>query len=171
MAEAKFCLNPRGDSPSSGRLFYAIALGCIPILISDPWVTMAEPFDGLLPFGDFATFVDEGEAITQTVAALSSRLEALGGIATASADALEKPRRRWRFPAAGSAAAVTLAARVEAMGLAHRAALWQLPHNELLANLTLASALRVVEEPEPPAEGLVPLGVAHARPHGSRSEG
>ena len=50
------------------------------------------------------------------------------------------------------------------MGLAHRAALWQLPHNELLANLTLASALRVVEEPEPPAEGLVPLGVAHAKP-------
>lgn len=164
MAEAKFCLNPRGDSPSSGRIFYSIALGCIPILISDPWVTMAEPFDGLLPFGDFATFVDEGEAITKTVVALSARLEALGGIATASADALEKQRRRWRFPAAGSAAAVTLAARVEAMGLAHRAALWQLPHNELLANLTLASALRIVEEPEPPAEGLVPLGVAHVKP-------
>ena len=97
MAEAKFCLNPRGDSPSSGRIFYSIALGCIPILISDPWVTMAEPFDGLLPFGDFATFVDEGEAITKTVVALSARLEALGGIANASADALEKQRRRWRF--------------------------------------------------------------------------
>ena len=164
MAEAKFCLSPRGDSPSAGRVFYAIALGCIPILISDPWVTMAEPFDGLLPFGDFATFVGEGDAITKTVVALSARLEALGGIANASADALKEQRRHWRFPAAGSAAAVPLAARVEAMGLAHRAALWQLPRNELLANLTLASALRIVEEPEPPAEGFVPLGVAHAKP-------
>ena len=37
MRKSVFCLVPRGDSPSSRRLFDAVSAGCIPVIISDDY--------------------------------------------------------------------------------------------------------------------------------------
>ena len=43
MSQSKYCIVPRGDSPSSKRFYDAIMYGCIPIIISDGFDL---PFDG-----------------------------------------------------------------------------------------------------------------------------
>ena len=35
MRRAKYCLVPRGDTPSSSRFYDAVACGCVPVVISD----------------------------------------------------------------------------------------------------------------------------------------
>ena len=150
MANSKFCLTPRGDSPSSGRIFYAIALGCMPIVVADPWLSMAEPFDGLLDYAQFALFVAEADAITTPTSSLAARFEELGGTRVKTAGEwtkytpMHKAKVRWHFPDAGTTAAERLATRLEAMQQAYLATLWQHPRNELIANLTLESARRVI---------------------------
>eukprot|EP00930_Biecheleria_cincta_P100346 TRINITY_DN9198_c0_g1_i1.p1 TRINITY_DN9198_c0_g1~~TRINITY_DN9198_c0_g1_i1.p1 ORF type:complete len:463 (+),score=68.55 TRINITY_DN9198_c0_g1_i1:78-1466(+) len=44
MLKARFCLVPEGDTPTSSRLFDAIAAGCVPMILSDKIA---------LPFADF----------------------------------------------------------------------------------------------------------------------
>lgn len=44
MLKARFCLVPEGDTPTSSRLFDAIAAGCVPLILSDRIA---------LPFKDF----------------------------------------------------------------------------------------------------------------------
>jgi len=175
MAASKFCLMPRGDTPSSGRIFHAIALGCIPIIVADPWLSMAAPFDGLVDYEDFALFVKEGDAIISPSSTLAARFEALGGTRTREVGnasrrtaafaagrwlSIHAPTRkvksRWVFPSAGTAAAALLEARLAAMRRTHRAALWQHPRNELIANLTLESALRTM------LGGAATQGLVHA---------
>jgi len=144
MANSKFCLTPRGDSASSGRIFHAISLGCIPIVVSDPWFDMAEPFDGLLNYTQFVLSMAEADAITTPISSLAARFEALGGKRVSTYTPMSRANVRWHFPEAGTAAAKRLDARLKAMRRAHLAALWQHPHNELIANLTLESVRRVM---------------------------
>jgi hypothetical protein len=150
MASSKFCLCPRGDSPSSSRAFFAIALGCIPIIISDPWKSMAMPFHGLIKYEAFAHWLSEGEAITTPIAGIRSLLESLG--ASLQEGSLPPPphtgrrrQSRWHFPRPGSPAAERLAGRLDAMHRVHRTALWNLAGNQHLANVTLASAVSLWE--------------------------
>ncbi|KAJ6873497.1 hypothetical protein NC651_032389 [Populus alba x Populus x berolinensis] len=56
MASSKFCLNIAGDTPSSNRLFDAIASQCVPVIISDG---IELPFEDVLDYSEFGIFVRE----------------------------------------------------------------------------------------------------------------
>jgi len=56
MAASTFCLVVRGDTSSSRRLFTAIALGCIPVIISD-WISL--PFTSVIDYKAFSLFFPE----------------------------------------------------------------------------------------------------------------
>ena len=172
MAASRFCLCPRGDSPSSSRVFYAIALGCIPIIIADPWKrcgspaprtppavsrhphflrSMAMPFHGLIDYEGFALWLSERAAMNAPGAGVQALLEGLG----ASLFSESTTRQRWRFPTPGSAVSERLELRLASMRQALRSALWRLESNELIANLTLATAFQLSGAfrgfPAPPA--------------------
>ena len=59
MASAKFCLNIAGDTPSSNRLFDAIASHCVPVIISDD---IELPYEDVLDYSKFAIFVRASDA-------------------------------------------------------------------------------------------------------------
>ncbi|XP_060172480.1 probable arabinosyltransferase ARAD1 [Lycium barbarum] len=60
MASSKFCLNIAGDTPSSNRLFDAIASHCIPVIISDD---IELPFEDVLDYSKFCIFVRSSDAV------------------------------------------------------------------------------------------------------------
>lgn len=60
MASSKFCLNIAGDTPSSNRLFDAIASHCVPVVISDE---IELPFEDVLDYAEFCVFVPAAEAV------------------------------------------------------------------------------------------------------------
>lgn len=60
MTSSTFCLVPKGDTPTSRRLFDAIVAGCIPIIVSDE---IFLPFDGFLDWGKFAIKVQEKDVL------------------------------------------------------------------------------------------------------------
>lgn len=60
MASSKFCLNIAGDTPSSNRLFDAIASHCVPVIISDE---IELPFEDVLDYSEFCIFVHASDAI------------------------------------------------------------------------------------------------------------
>lgn len=47
-----------GDTPSTSRLYDAVQFGQVPIIISDRWKEIAQPFPFELPWDDFAVFMD-----------------------------------------------------------------------------------------------------------------
>lgn len=53
MSQSIFCLAPRGYAPTSFRLYEAMALGSIPVYISDEFIT---PFDDELDWSEFCVF-------------------------------------------------------------------------------------------------------------------
>jgi len=53
MSQSKFCLAPRGYAPTSFRLYEAMALGSIPVYISDEFIT---PFDDEIDWSEFCVF-------------------------------------------------------------------------------------------------------------------
>ncbi|XP_047331957.1 probable arabinosyltransferase ARAD1 [Impatiens glandulifera] len=59
MAASKFCLNIAGDTPSSNRLFDAIASHCVPVIISDE---IELPFEDVLDYSEFCIFVLASDA-------------------------------------------------------------------------------------------------------------
>ncbi|PWA95793.1 Exostosin-like protein [Artemisia annua] len=59
MASSKFCLSIAGDTPSSNRLFDAIASHCVPVIISDE---IELPFEDVLDYSEFAIFVRARDA-------------------------------------------------------------------------------------------------------------
>lgn len=147
MRNSKFCLCPRGDSPSSGRVYYAISLGCIPIIVSDPWMAMADPFAGLLKVESFALMLPEHDAIISPEHATRTVLLRAGAQPTATMDGNRTARIRSmhvNVPMTNSPNAAPLKARLAAMRRVHRAALWQLKDNQLIANLTLASVTQLL---------------------------
>lgn len=60
MSSSKFCLNIAGDTPSSNRLFDAIASHCVPVIISDQ---IELPFEDVLDYTEFSVFVRGSDAV------------------------------------------------------------------------------------------------------------
>lgn len=60
MHASKFCLNIAGDTPSSNRLFDAIASHCVPVIISDD---IELPFEDVLDYSEFCVFVSTADAL------------------------------------------------------------------------------------------------------------
>jgi len=60
MASSKFCLNIAGDTPSSNRLFDAIASHCVPVIISDQ---IELPFEDVIDYTQFCLFVPASDAV------------------------------------------------------------------------------------------------------------
>lgn len=60
LTSSKFCLNIAGDTPSSNRLFDAIASHCVPVIISDD---IELPFEDVLDYPKFAIFVRASDAL------------------------------------------------------------------------------------------------------------
>ncbi|XP_050376679.1 probable arabinosyltransferase ARAD1 [Argentina anserina] len=60
MASSKFCLNIAGDTPSSNRLFDAIASHCVPVIVSDE---IELPFEDVLDYSQFCIFVRGADAV------------------------------------------------------------------------------------------------------------
>lgn len=60
MHSSKFCLNIAGDTPSSNRLFDAIASHCVPVIISDD---IELPYEDVLDYSDFCVFVRTSDAL------------------------------------------------------------------------------------------------------------
>ncbi|XP_078437711.1 putative arabinosyltransferase ARAD1 [Wolffia australiana] len=63
MRGAKYCLNVAGDTPSSNRLFDAIASGCVPVVISDD---IELPFEDVLDYSEFCVFVQAADAVKKS---------------------------------------------------------------------------------------------------------
>ncbi|WOL17100.1 hypothetical protein Cni_G25889 [Canna indica] len=60
MHASKFCLNIAGDTPSSNRLFDAIASHCVPVIISDE---IELPYEDVLDYSKFCIFVRTSDAV------------------------------------------------------------------------------------------------------------
>lgn len=60
MHSSKFCLNIAGDTPSSNRLFDAIASHCVPVIISDE---IELPYEDVLDYSEFCIFIRTSDAI------------------------------------------------------------------------------------------------------------
>mmetsp|Transcript_28805 Transcript_28805/g.73978 ORF Transcript_28805/g.73978 Transcript_28805/m.73978 type:complete len:151 (-) Transcript_28805:366-818(-) len=85
MLQHRFCLVPRGDTPSSGRLFSALACRCIPIVLAK---TLPEhlPYQSLpitpyahwtLSLSESAFLIDPKDTVTSAMQAAEPRLHAL----------------------------------------------------------------------------------------------
>eukprot|EP00966_Prymnesium_polylepis_P027465 634961-Prymnesium_polylepis.1 len=59
MRNSTFCLVPRGDSPTSRRLYDAIQAGCIPVVVASK---LQLPFESELDWRQFALFYSDEEA-------------------------------------------------------------------------------------------------------------
>ncbi|XP_051138563.1 probable arabinosyltransferase ARAD1 [Andrographis paniculata] len=62
MQQSKFCLNIAGDTPSSNRLFDAIASHCVPVIISDE---IELPYEDILDYSEFSVFVSREDALKE----------------------------------------------------------------------------------------------------------
>lgn len=62
MHSSKFCLNIAGDTPSSNRLFDAIASHCVPVIISDE---IELPYEDVLDYSEFSIFVRTIDALKE----------------------------------------------------------------------------------------------------------
>ncbi|KEH20592.1 putative xylogalacturonan beta-1,3-xylosyltransferase [Medicago truncatula] len=60
MRSSKFCLHPAGDTPSSCRLFDAIASHCVPVIVSDQ---IELPFEDEIDYSQFSLFFSFKEAL------------------------------------------------------------------------------------------------------------
>jgi len=57
MRRSRFCMVPSGDVPSSGRLFEAMAAGCLPILVRPDAQTFDLPFPGLIDWTQLVSWL------------------------------------------------------------------------------------------------------------------
>uniref|UniRef100_A0A5B6YWC4 Putative arabinosyltransferase ARAD1 n=1 Tax=Davidia involucrata TaxID=16924 RepID=A0A5B6YWC4_DAVIN len=62
MHSSKFCLNIAGDTPSSNRLFDAIASHCVPVIISDD---IELPYEDVMDYSEFCIFVRTSDALKE----------------------------------------------------------------------------------------------------------
>jgi len=60
-----FCLSPRGDTPSSRRLFDAVAAGCIPVMTESQIGDGAVPFRNLINYESFSIIVPDDTFLTK----------------------------------------------------------------------------------------------------------
>lgn len=92
MMHTRFCLCPRGDSPTSRRLFDAIVAGCLPIVISDD-IDRSLPFPDVIPYDSFwfrikeAEWISDPKSVVDRIVAvpeqeIGSRLRIMGNYAS-----------------------------------------------------------------------------------------
>ncbi|XP_024398479.1 probable arabinosyltransferase ARAD1 [Physcomitrium patens] len=60
MRQSKFCLHMEGDTPSSNRLFDAVASHCVPLIVSDD---IELPFEDVINYTEFCLFVNSSDAL------------------------------------------------------------------------------------------------------------
>lgn len=81
MMESTFCWIPRGDNPTSRRVFDAVAAGCIPVVVSDD-IARYLPFRWAIEWRSMilqvpeAVFNENPEGVADAVLALSSKVVA-----------------------------------------------------------------------------------------------
>lgn len=73
MLSHEFCLVPRGDTPSSGRLFAALACRCIPIVVSNKF-QQHYPFRSTGRYDAWTVSVNEGEFMRSPKAAIEASI-------------------------------------------------------------------------------------------------
>ena len=59
LRNATFCVVPRGDTPTTRKLYDALAAGCVPVIVSDPWTAAGSrlrPFPHAAALSDWARF-------------------------------------------------------------------------------------------------------------------
>ena len=78
LADTKFALCPRGAGASSMRLFEAMRVGCVPVILSDAWVPPSGP-----NWDEFAIRVPENDfrSVPRLLEALEPTAEARSGMA------------------------------------------------------------------------------------------
>ena len=77
LSRSQFTLSPRGDSPSTARLYDAAQYCSIPVLISDTQFELASPFQCFVPYELFTVQIPEAEWEADPVFALESTAGAL----------------------------------------------------------------------------------------------
>jgi len=78
LADTKFALCPRGRGASSMRLFEAMRVGCVPVILADAWVPPSGP-----PWAEFSVIVAEKDCLS--VPRLLEELEPTAGAKSAIA--------------------------------------------------------------------------------------
>ena len=73
MLRSTFCFVPRGDTPTTRRLFDAILAGCVPVVVSDG-IDTSLPFPHLIPYHRFWIRIEEVAWIERTDAILDAVL-------------------------------------------------------------------------------------------------
>jgi hypothetical protein len=74
MLSHQFCLVPRGDTPSSGRLFGALACRCVPLVLSNKF-EQHYPFREVGRYDEWALPIAEGEFMREPRAAVERAME------------------------------------------------------------------------------------------------
>lgn len=77
IADSKFCLVIRGDTPGSRSLQRAIRAGCIPLVISDSLPVFQSLYSKTLHYSDFALLVKEESFINDPVGSLDKAVSLL----------------------------------------------------------------------------------------------
>tara|TARA_B110001452_G_scaffold253457_1_gene244195 strand:- start:757 stop:1875 length:1119 start_codon:yes stop_codon:yes gene_type:complete len=89
MRASEFCIVPKGDTPTSSRLYSAIACGCVPLIIADH-IRPHLAFSRAVDFERFVAFVPEGEFGRDPVAAVSNATARLAPRLGSIRDAMEE---------------------------------------------------------------------------------
>ena len=84
MRSSSVCLCPEGDSPTSLRVFEALATGCVPLIMVDRVAIAANlPFPSLIDWDSVALFAHPlgaaSEAATQGIKSIADAIEATVG--------------------------------------------------------------------------------------------
>ena len=75
---AEFCFVPRGDTPTSRRLFDAMLAGCLPVIIADS-IDVSLPFSSNIPYNDFAFRIPEQDWVQNPKAVLQQLKQVSAG--------------------------------------------------------------------------------------------
>ena len=74
MLRSKYCLAPAGDTATTSRIYYAIASGCVPVLITPKDIWASLPFQRFLNWKAFAVFVRTEDFVRQPVESVRAAL-------------------------------------------------------------------------------------------------
>jgi len=78
LANTEFIISPRGDVPSSPRLYEAAANGAIPVFLSDHHLQTATPFQCVVPYDYMTVSVAESDCMKDCGAAIRQATAKLG---------------------------------------------------------------------------------------------
>lgn len=100
MSNSTFCLVPRGDTPTSRRLFDAVVAGCIPVIVADE---IALPFDSVFNWDEFSIRIQEGDARSVYDRVMSLTVTEVRSMQTKLLEMREDFVYGWGSPAEGRA--------------------------------------------------------------------